>query len=125
MLRRAEQIVRDAGEIILSAHSLSVTEKEGHANFVTDMDVRVQQYLMDKLKELKPEAQFICEEKENSRLTEEYTWFVDPVDGTTNLIHDFRFSAVSVALFREKAPLCAWVSASLCHSPPQAVRSLP
>ena len=63
MLRRAEQIVRDAGEIILSAHSLSVTEKEGHANFVTDMDVRVQQYLMDKLKELKPEAQFICEEK--------------------------------------------------------------
>ena len=109
MLERIKGIVRDAGEIILSADSLSVTEKDGHANFVTDMDIRVQQYLMDRLKDLYPEAQFICEEKENQQLTDEYTWIIDPVDGTTNLIHDFRLSAVSVALFLKKKPLYACV----------------
>ena len=109
MLERIERIVRDAGKIVLSAHTLSVTEKEGHANFVTDMDVRVQQYLMDTLKGLVPDARFISEEKENQPLTDGWTWIVDPIDGTTNLIHDFRLSAISVALFAGKAPLYACV----------------
>ena len=109
MLEKIKQIVRDAGEIILSAHSLSVTEKEGHANFVTDMDVRVQQYLMNRLKNLYTDAQFICEEKDNQQLTDAYTWIIDPVDGTTNLIYDFRLSAVSVALLLGQSPLYACV----------------
>ena len=47
MLAKLERIIRDAGEVILSKHSaLKVTAKEGHANFVTDMDVSIQQFLL-------------------------------------------------------------------------------
>ena len=109
MLNKLEQIIRDAGEVVLSKHSLKVTEKEGHANFVTDMDVSVQQYLMGRLQELCPGSQFISEEKENNPLTDSDTWIIDPVDGTSNLIHDLRLSSISVALFRNKAPQLACV----------------
>jgi myo-inositol-1(or 4)-monophosphatase len=31
-------------------------------------------------------------------LTEEPTWIVDPIDGTTNFVHCFRFTVISIAL---------------------------
>ena len=110
VLAKLERIIRDAGEVILSKHSaLKVTAKEGHANFVTDMDVSIQQFLLGRLQELCPGSAFISEEKENSPLTDADTWIIDPVDGTSNLIHDLRLSAISVALFRDRAPLLACI----------------
>jgi len=31
-------------------------------------------------------------------LTQEVTWIIDPIDGTTNFVHGFPFSCVSIAL---------------------------
>ena len=98
-------IVRHAGEIIRRREKMIVEEKEGHANFVTTIDENVQAYLLSALSELRPDAVAIGEEKINDALTEAYTWVVDPVDGTTNLIHDFRFSAISIALLRHRRPV--------------------
>lgn len=109
MLKQLETIVRRIGTTVVTASELSVTEKEGHANFVTDMDVRVQRMLMEELNALLPEADFICEEKENEKLSDKATWIVDPIDGTTNLIHDYRQSAISVALMRNREPVLACV----------------
>ena len=81
-----------------------MTEKEGHANFVTDVDVRVQRMMMEELGALLSDAAFICEEKENEKLSEGETWIVDPIDGTTNLIHHYHHSALSVALLRNREP---------------------
>lgn len=98
-------IARHAGEIIRRREEMVVQEKEGHANFVTTIDENVQAYLLDALRQLRPDAVAIGEEKINEALTDEPTWVVDPVDGTTNLIHDFRFSAVSIALLENCVPV--------------------
>lgn len=105
ILAPIEAILRRAGAMITARPEFSVDQKEGHANFVTTVDQAVQTLLQTELARLLPGSRFIGEEQENEPLTDEYTWIVDPVDGTTNLIHDMRMSAISVALTKERAPI--------------------
>lgn len=83
----------------------SVTEK-GRADFVTEVDISVQKYLRGALKELYPEVQFLGEEGGNDTIDfSGKVWILDPVDGTTNLIHDYRMSAVSLGLIDNGEPV--------------------
>ena len=99
------RIAREAGRIIRDADNFRVEEKEGHGNFVTTVDCAVQDYLFGALAELLPGSCFIGEEQENDALTDAPTWVIDPVDGTCNLIHNYRHSAVSIALLEDKQPV--------------------
>ena len=99
------RIAREAGRMILSFGEFRVDEKEGHGNFVTTVDCAVQDYLFTALTELLPDSRFIGEEQENDALTDAPTWVIDPVDGTCNLIHNYRQSAVSIALLENKQPV--------------------
>ncbi|HIS69477.1 MAG TPA: inositol monophosphatase [Candidatus Gallacutalibacter stercoravium] len=83
---------------------IAVTVKEGHANYVTQVDVAVQNFLMDRLAKLLPHAGFLAEEEEKSRPKEQdlaLYWVIDPIDGTTNFIRNLRRSAVSIGLVQE------------------------
>ena len=105
MRERLMRIAREAGNLF-SARSLSeIDQKEGHANFVTNIDREVEEYLQQSLLSLLPGSRIIGEEKENEALSDAPTWIVDPVDGTTNLIHGYRCSAVSIALCENREPV--------------------
>ena len=104
-------ILSEMGNELLKARSFSVTEKEGHANYVTDVDKRLQDMLMERLSALCPEAEFIGEERVNQKLTDAPTWVVDPIDGTTNFIHDYHCSVISAALLVDRMPRIGCV----CH----------
>lgn len=99
-------IIRRAGEIMLGASDVEgnggISEKGGDiANLVTVYDVAVQDFLMSEIRKAIPQACFIAEEKENESrlLSEEYCFIIDPIDGTTNFIHGYCHSCISVALF--------------------------
>ena len=55
---------------------------------------------------LAPDIQFLGEEIGLQRMNADCYWILDPVDGTTNLMHDYQHSVVSLALclFRQEAP---------------------
>lgn len=105
MRTELEQTAKKAGSYFRKKQLTSVEQKEGHANFVTNIDCKVQAYLEKALTGLVPGSLFIGEEKDNSDLTDAPTWIVDPLDGTTNMIHDYRLSAVSIALCEKKEPV--------------------
>ena len=105
MKEKLIRIAKEAGEFFLERQLTSVASKEGHANYVTNIDCKVQAFLEEKLCGLLPGSLFIGEEKENQALTDKPTWIVDPLDGTTNMIHDYHLSAVSVALCKQKKPV--------------------
>ena len=109
MKSRLIQIAQEAGAFFRREELTDVVSKEGHANYVTNIDCRVQAFLEVELLELLPGSEFIGEEKENRALTDAATWIVDPLDGTTNMIHDYRMSAVSIALCRKKKPVIGLV----------------
>ncbi len=97
------EIVKEAGKIVLSAHNRenAVTAKEGKKNFVTKYDVAVQEFLFKELARDFPDAEFIGEENENNFSISGLRFIVDPIDGTTNFMQDYRCSCISVALCKE------------------------
>ncbi len=111
---KIEAAVRAAGKILLSAHAEKdeIHAKSGPANFVTDYDVRIQQFLINRLSSIIPDCAFFGEEDtaENTRsVGNGYTFFIDPIDGTTNFMFDYRNSCVSVGLALDGELVAGWV----------------
>lgn len=99
LLERVSEAVRQAGRLFGHQEMAEQIRQKGATDFVTQVDVTVQEQLRSRLKELAPEVQFMGEEQDNSGVDlSGAVWILDPVDGTTNLIHGFRHSAVSLAL---------------------------
>lgn len=100
MLEALIEIVRRAGDMVLSAHDIqNVTrEKHGPADLVTQYDEAVQAFLRRELLSLLPEADFFGEEGEHPALTRPWVFVVDPIDGTTNFTRRMNYSSISVAL---------------------------
>ena len=93
------KIVTLAGELMLQAQDeeLTVFDKEGTANFVTKHDKEIQFYLIQNLRQLIPEATFLAEEDGmQQELGDGYCFIIDPIDGTTNFIFDYKHSCISV-----------------------------
>lgn len=105
--RKIEEIVRQAGKIILSAHLTdeSIHQKEGLANFVTSFDIEIQKFLIGELKGVLPEAAFFGEEDTEGSSHDHLDgccFFIDPIDGTTNFMFGYHHSCVSVGLAYQK-----------------------
>ena len=93
LIEEIRGIVRSAGEIILHAEGQRNAQavKEGHANFVAVYDRQVQEYLIEKLSALLPEAQFLGEEEGKdifSRRIPERTAFCDRPDRRHEQVHE-------------------------------------
>ena len=108
-----KQAAREAGDILLSARRPKIMEKSGHANFVTETDEKVQRFLVDRLKELLPEAEFIGEEDGqdvfSAKMAKGFCFVIDPIDGTSNFIDEYRPSVVSIGLLKDGKPYMAVV----------------
>lgn len=103
MLESIIDIVRRAGELVRSAHSVTAAthEKNGPADLVTEYDLAVQRFLRQELLALLPEADFFGEEGQHDTLTSPWTFIVDPIDGTTNFVRGFAYTNISVALAKD------------------------
>lgn len=101
LLEKAEPILRQAGELVRAIPHPAVYSKEGHANFVTEADMASQQFLMEHLSPLLPEARFFAEEQEENKMAPGFNWVIDPIDGTTNFIRGYQPSAISVGLVKD------------------------
>ena len=106
MLEQIISIVRQAGEIVLSAHDVwsQTHEKSSAADLVTEYDLAVERFLKEKLPPLVPGSLFFGEEeKENASPLTGWVFIVDPIDGTTNFVRGLKHSAISVALAHDGA----------------------
>ena len=102
MLEKIIHVVEQAGEMIRGVHDVTdnITEKSSHIDVVTQYDTAVQAFLHRELLHLMPEAGFLGEEGSHEEITTEWTFIVDPIDGTANFVRNFGHSNISVALAR-------------------------
>lgn len=105
MLETAIQAARCAGEEIVRRYPLDrdITAK-GFRDLVTDADMAAQQVIVERLHRRFPEHDIVSEEARANHLSGEYTWIIDPLDGTTNYAHHHPVFAVSVGLLRHGEP---------------------
>jgi|AGTN01.2.fsa_nt_gi Archaeal fructose-1,6-bisphosphatase and related enzymes of inositol monophosphatase family len=77
-------------------------ELKGARNYVTYIDKEAENRLVEGLKKVLPEAGFLTEEATVAFEQKEYTWIIDPLDGTTNFVHGDSPYSVSIALMKGK-----------------------
>lgn len=98
-IREIISIVHSVKDLLLDRGKAADITVKGKQDFVTKVDLAVQKRLQRVLFEKYPEIQFMGEENsDRSYDPSKPIWILDPVDGTTNLIYDYRFSAVSLGL---------------------------
>lgn len=106
-----ESALKEAGRFFGEWSSAWETAVEkGRANYVTQIDYKVQEYLVSALNSIIPGSNIITEENEKNDLSlSKPTWILDPVDGTTNLFHGYQHSAVSLALYTGGKAAAGWI----------------
>jgi myo-inositol-1(or 4)-monophosphatase len=67
-------------------------------SLVSYVDKTAEEYLVKAFKNFLPGSTFLTEEATVDQQTGEYRWIIDPLDGTTNFLHQLPCFAVSVAL---------------------------
>ncbi|WP_242835584.1 inositol monophosphatase family protein [Butyrivibrio sp. AC2005] len=106
-------VAKDAGEIMLGAKRPKIMEKAGHANFCTETDEKIQKFLIERLQKVLPEAAFLGEEDGHDVFSEKmksgYCFVIDPIDGTSNFIYEYRPSVISIGLLKDGKPYMAVV----------------
>ena len=67
-------------------------------SLVSYVDKTAERQLVEGLTELLPGSTFLTEEETVEQAAGEFQWIIDPLDGTTNFLHQLPYFAVSVAL---------------------------
>lgn len=105
LLREVQNLARWTGRHIIDKRQQAQLgiEQKGPHDYVTALDRECEAQLVEGLTELLPEAGFVCEEGSGGGPKAELNWVVDPIDGTTNFIHQHPPYAISIALREESA----------------------
>ena len=112
LLNNAVEVVYAAGAFIRSNRKKVLQEdieEKGTNSLVSFVDKTTEKILVEGLRLLIPEAGFITEEDMVTQGKKTWTWVIDPLDGTTNFLHDIPVFSVSVALLFEDNPEIAIV----------------
>lgn len=110
-LQFALDLAKEAGRVQLKyfGNISSLTKKSSNIDLVTNADIESEQIIISKIKEKYPDHSIVTEESDSSSGSSEYTWIVDPLDGTTNFTHNLPIFAVSIALKKSNEIICGVV----------------
>ena len=108
-LAKVKQIILDAGKLLHEKEKdkeVFAKESQGDRHdIVTSVDIAVENFICEKLREDFPEYQIFTEETEFSDITSEFFWAIDPIDGTKNFAAGIPLVGISIGLLRECIPI--------------------
>lgn len=104
----AMDLAKKAGEEILRIsqnNDLDIKEK-GTKDVVTIADTKSEEIIVKGIEEIFPNDSIIAEENGTYHTTEnEYTWVIDPLDGTSNFSRGIPFYCVSIGYMKDNKPM--------------------
>ena len=95
----AKEAALAAGETLREGiDNIAWIEHKGEIDLVTEMDIKAEGLIKQKIGAAFPEHQILAEESDVPNKSSRFRWIVDPLDGTTNYAHGFPMFCVSIAL---------------------------
>ncbi len=88
-----EHILKNLGRI-----SRDDIDTKHASDFVTRVDKESERLILNIIQQRYPEHHFLAEESLHDDDNGDYRWIIDPLDGTTNFIHEYPVFSVSIAL---------------------------
>jgi len=123
LLELAQRIGRDAAALLSDRPAeLQVETKSTAIDVVTQMDIKVEAFIVEQLLAARPDDGLIGEEGAARESTSGITWVIDPLDGTVNYLYDLPGWNVSIAAKDEQGQLVGVVTAPSINSTWWAVR---
>ncbi len=107
-LKVAKQAALEAGEIITKYFGKKHQYKfknEDQSDFATQADLESEQKIIQILTKNFPNSSIIAEESGQTQKGSEYTWVIDPVDGTFSFAVGVPFYSVSIGLLKNNQPI--------------------
>ncbi|TVQ03888.1 MAG: inositol monophosphatase [Balneolaceae bacterium] len=105
-LEIARKAAREGVRVIkeFKKNGIKIKEKGFH-DLVTDADIAAENAILEMIKNYFPDDEILAEESaDHDSISENRTWIIDPIDGTTNFANDFPIYCVSVALWENREP---------------------
>src|SRR3989344_6796187 len=105
-LKVAKQAATEAGEIVKKYYQSELElHNKGHVNnFATQADLESEAKVIEILRASFPEHNIIAEESGRIDNGSEYTWAIDPIDGTIPFVDGLPFFGVSIAVLKDNKP---------------------
>ncbi len=94
-------LVKETKAFVENRERAGHIKTKGLADYVTQVDTDIQNFLARELGNRFPAIQFLGEEEGLHEVSGDTYWILDPIDGTTNLIHDYQHSVISLALYEK------------------------
>lgn len=113
-MKQLGDILEDVKAVALEAGRFLATQREGFDSrrveqkqshdYVSYVDKECERMVVERLQDIVPEAGFVTEEHTTAQTSDkkDLWWVVDPLDGTTNYIHDLAPYCVCIALRNRK-----------------------
>ena len=100
MINDIIEISRIAGKIIRDGFRTnhSIEFKTNESNLVTEIDKKAESEIIDFVNKKYPGHSIIAEESGEHKTSSEYSWVIDPLDGTTNFAHGLPIFSVSIGV---------------------------
>jgi len=108
----AETLAREAGDLALSGRKAGLSEvrtKSTATDMVTEFDHVCENVITNGLRNARPQDAIVGEEGASDQGTSGLTWYIDPIDGTTNFYFDLPNWAVSIGVVDDEGPLAGAV----------------
>ena len=100
-IQKLISIVKETDSIFFDENLKNDVSQKGASDYVTGVDKGISHYLHRRLQEEFPDVGFISEEEEYEYTEGKSYWVLDPVDGTTNFMHQLKLSAVSLGYYED------------------------
>ncbi|MDO5728765.1 MAG: inositol monophosphatase [Actinomycetaceae bacterium] len=100
----AREAAQSVGSLLLSGPS-EVSVKSSASDIVTDIDIAAEQQIRAHISSVFPSHRIVGEELDDVGHDPDWTWYIDPIDGTTNYARGLPWYAVSIALSFRNEPV--------------------
>lgn len=102
-------LVSDAGELLRDRFGgvQNVRRKENVSSIVTDVDLASEALILDRIRQKFPDHNIVAEESGFEDHASDWTWVVDPLDGTSNYAAGIPWYGVMVAAMNNARPVLA------------------
>jgi myo-inositol-1(or 4)-monophosphatase len=109
-LGKARAILAETRALIVNAFDRDFQyQRKADQSWVTEIDLAVERLMRARLAEQFPQHGVIGEEFSDQNRAGEYTWVVDPIDGTASLRHRVPLFGTLLALRHEERPVLGFI----------------
>jgi myo-inositol-1(or 4)-monophosphatase len=112
LLQVATTLAKQAGDMALAGRKAglhNVQTKSTATDMVTEFDRASEVLIVEGIRAARPEDAIVGEEGASVSGTSGITWYIDPIDGTTNFLYDLPAWAVSIGAEDSSGPLAGVV----------------